>query len=61
MSCFKTGSYLRLVLAGSKDDFGVILQIHIFHNVMHLMFHLFHFIVGKEAFDDKIAICLVLK
>lgn len=59
--CFATDSYLCLILASGKNAFGVIRQIHVFHNVIHSISHFFHFIERKEAFDDKEAIRLVLR
>ncbi len=61
LSVFATGSYLGLIVASSKDAFWVIFQIHVFYNVMHRISHFFHIIEREEAFDDKKAICLVLK
>ena len=60
-SCFTKGSYLRLVFTCTEDAFWVIVQIHIFHYVMHCISHFFHFIEREESFDDKEAICFVLK
>ncbi len=58
---FATVSYLGLIVASSENGFGVILQIHVFHNVVHRTSHFFHFIEWEEALDDKKSICLVLK
>ena len=60
-SCFTKGSYLRLVVTGNENAFWVIVQIHILHNVIHCISHLFYFIERKKALEDEKAICLVLK
>lgn len=61
LSCFTTGSYLGLTIVRGEDAFWVVIQIHVFHNVVHSISHFLHFIEREEAFDDKKAICLVLK